>query len=127
MVGKDTQLRGDLIKHFHSSAEGGHSGMDAIVKRLAAVFYWKGLRREVRQFFKECGVCQRCKADLAASAGLLQPLPIPDRIWSDISLDFFEGLPKAGGKDVVFVVVDCLSKYAHFIVLAHPFIALTVA
>ena len=76
MVRKDTQLRGDLIKHFHSSAKGGHFGMDAIVKRLAVVFYWKGLRREVRQFVRECGVCQRCKADLAVSPGLLQPLPI---------------------------------------------------
>ena len=127
MVGVDSKLRKELIQHFHASAEGGHSGMDGTIKRLSAVVFWKGLRKAVRQFVRECEVCQRCKPDLAASPGLLQPLPIPERIWSDISMDFVEGLPKSGGKEVVFVVVDRLSKYAHFIALSHPFTALSVA
>ena len=84
-------------------------------------------KKVVRQFIRECVVCQTCKYDNSAFPGLLQPLPIPDKIWTNISLDFIEGLPKSRGKDVILVVVDRLSKYAHFIALSHPFTALTIA
>jgi hypothetical protein len=54
------------------------------------------------------------------SPGLLQPLPVPSEAWSSISIDFVTGIPKSKGKEVIMVIVDCLTKYAHFIALTHP-------
>ena len=56
--------------------------------------------------------------------GLLQPLAVPIRAWTSVSLDFVEGLPKSEGYDVILVVIDKFTKYAHFLALAHPFTAL---
>ena len=58
--------------------------------------------------------CQQNKAEQTPLAGLLQPLPIPKQKWESISVDFIIGLPKVQGKNSVYVVVDRLTKYAHF-------------
>lgn len=83
--------------------------------------------KDIRNYGRNCGICQIHKSDHAASPNFLQPLPIPDKIWHDISLDFTEGLPNSKGKRVILVVVDRLSKYAHFLPLSHPYTASDVA
>ena len=72
-------------------------------------------------------MCQKLKHETCFPTGLLQSLPIPERPWLDVSMDFSEGLPKSHLKSVVFVVVDILTKYVHFMPLSHPYTAAKVA
>lgn len=85
------------------------------------------MRKEVKDFVQKCDICQKNKSDLAAYPGLLQPLPIPDVVWSQISMDVIDALPKSKGYEVILVVVDRLGKYGHFIPLKHPYTAKSVA
>ncbi|GJX58361.1 retrotransposon-related protein [Tanacetum coccineum] len=59
MVGNEVELRKQLIAYFHESVVGGHSGVLVTTKKLSVVFYWKGLKRMVRQFVKNVITCQR--------------------------------------------------------------------
>ncbi|GJT16655.1 retrotransposable element Tf2 [Tanacetum coccineum] len=116
-----------LVFPLLAGCDSGHSSIKTTTHKLCNLFYWRKIRRQVKQLVKECDVYHIYKSDLAAYPGLLQPLSIPATIWSSISMDFVEGLLKSQGKTVIFVVVDRLKKYAYFVAFAHPFTAINVA
>lgn len=126
-VGSDQALHHRLITALHTSAIGGHSGAPVTLRRLKQYFAWHGMKTAVHNFVAACSVCQQAKPDRSKLPGLLQPLPVPDRAWKVISLDFIEGLPTSGAVNCILAVVDIFSKYAHFIGLKHPFSAASVA
>ena len=72
------------------------------------------LIKDVQKFVKECKVCQKMKYSNQVLGGLLQPLSIPVNIWEDLAMDFITGLPNSKGYSTILVVVDRLSKQAHF-------------
>jgi len=101
VVGIDLTLRKKILQWLHASEEGGHSGMNATVKRVKVVVYWKGLNKDIKHFIQRYSVCQQNKYDITANSGLLQPLPIPQTIWQHITMDFIEGLSHLEGKQVI--------------------------
>ncbi len=105
----------------------GHEGVQRTLHRLHRDFHFPNMRRCVQDFVRECITCQRYKTEHLHPAGLLLPLPVPTVVWADIGLDFVEALPRVNGKSVILSVVDRFSKYCHFIPLAHPYTAETVA
>lgn len=116
-----------LLQEFHSTPQGGHSGFYKTYRRMAANLYWIGMKGMIQEFVRQCDTCQRQKYMASSPGGLLHPLPIPEQIWEDISLDFITGLPKSKQFEAILVVVDRLSKYAHFIPLKHPYTARSIA
>jgi Integrase zinc binding domain/Integrase core domain len=122
-VGTSGTTRHKLINEVHGTAIGGHSGILATYQRLKRYIFWPNMKHDIYNFVKECEVCQINKGEIVLTPNLLQPLPIPTSIWSHITMDFIEKLPKSEGKDTILVVVDKLTKYAYFLPLAHPFSA----
>jgi len=113
-----------VLQIAHTNA---HEGVQKTLHRLRADFVIDGDHRLVREYVWACAICQHNKSESLHPVGLLQPLDVPALVWSDISMDFVEGLPKVHGKSVILTVVDRLSKYAHFIALGHPYTAASVA
>ena len=72
------------------------------------------MRQDVEKFVTECLICQQTKYSTKAPTGLLQPLPIPSLVWDEITMDFITGLPLSRGYSAILVVVDRLTKSAHF-------------
>lgn len=126
-IGGNLPLQERLIKACHDAPWGGHSGVKRTYSRLQLHFYWPKMLKMVTSWVAKCDICIRCKTEHCASPGLLQPLPVPQGAWQDISLDFVEKLPKSLGFDIVLVVIDRFTKYGHFIPLSHPFSAAVVA
>lgn len=116
-----------LIAECHSELAGGHAGILKTTKKLKQFVHWEGMKSDIQKFVSECAVCQTHKSTTLSPAGLLQPLPIPNAIWEDVSLDFVEGLPLSAGANSILVVIDRFSKFAHFLPLHHPYSAMDVA
>ena len=85
------------------------------------------MKSDLKEFVKNCDVCQRIKSETSSLVGLLQRLSIPTTPWTDVSLDFMEGLPKSQGFEVILVVVDQLNKYAYFVPVSHPYTTAKIA
>lgn len=81
------------------------------------------MKQDFYDYILGCDVCKQCKHENVKYPGLLQPLLLPEQPWSHISMDFIEGLPNSKGMKVIWVVVDRLTKYGHFITLKHPYTA----
>jgi hypothetical protein len=83
---------------------------------LKEKYWWYGLKRDVATHVALCDVCQRVKAEYQIPAGLLQPLKVPEWKWEEIGMNFIVGLPRTwDGYDSIWVIVDRLTKVAHFI------------
>lgn len=126
-VGANPQLQRQIVAAFHDSPIGGHSGFPVTYRRLVALFSWTAMKSMVKDYVRSCQVCQQAKPERLPPAGLLQPLPVPSEPWEMATMDFIIGLPRSRHYDCILVIVDKLSKYAHFIPLSHPYTAEKVA
>jgi hypothetical protein len=115
-VPNDPELKRHILEEAHSSLYTMHPGSTKMYQDIKKTFWWNNMKREIAKFVMECDTCQRVKAEHQRPAGLLKPLSIPLWKWEEISMDFIVGLPKTpSGHDSIWVIVDRLTKSAHFI------------
>jgi hypothetical protein len=93
-----------------------HPGSTKMYHDLRQQFWWTRMKREVACYVSKCDTCQKVKADYMKPRGLLQSLSVLEWKWDDVSMDFIMGLPLTAHRfDSIWVIVDRLSKSAHFI------------
>ena len=105
----------NILKSRHDSPMAGHLGRARTYELISREFFWPTMRKDIYNYVDACDICQRTKSPRHKPFGLLQPLPIPSRPWSSISMDFIVKLPQSKNFDSIFVVVCRLTKQAHFI------------
>ena len=109
-------IRQEIMAEAHSSQYSIYSGGTKMYRDICQHFWWNGMKREISQFVSRCLVCQQVKDEHRRPAGLLQPLPIPEWKWEHITMDFVTGLPRSSaGRDAIWVIMDRLTKVAHFL------------
>ena len=117
-----TELREEILKEFHCSRFSVHPGGTKMYHDLRGQYPWSGMKRHVRDFVRRCLTRQQVKAEHQRPAGLLQPLEIAEWKWEHITMDFVTHFPRTSWKhDAVWVIMDRLTKSAHFLVVQMTF------
>ncbi|KAA3484475.1 integrase [Gossypium australe] len=115
-IPRDAELIQKILHEAHSGCLSVHPGNTKMYNDLKKLYRWSGMKRDISEFVSRCLICQQVKVKHQVPSGLLQPVMVPEWKWDRITMDFVMGLPLTPKKkDVVWVVVDRLTKLAHFI------------
>jgi hypothetical protein len=111
-------IRELILKEAHETTYSIHPGSEKMFQDLKKRFWWYDMKREITEYVARCDSCHRIKTEHQSPAGLLQSLQIPQWKWDEIGMDFIVGLPHTRASyDSIWVVVDRLTKAAHFILV----------
>jgi hypothetical protein len=127
-VPKNDEIHQKILDEAHLSRYSIHPGSTKMYHDLKQHYWWTKLKIEIARYVARCDTCRRVKAIHMKTAGPLQSLPIPTWKWEDISMDFIVGLPRtAKGYDSIWVIIDRLTKIAHFLPVKTYYPVLTYA
>ena len=110
------ELKRDIMEEAYSSTYALHPCSTKMYKTLEEHYWWNGMKKEIIGFISRCLTCQQVKAEHQRPMGKIQLLPIPVWKWEKITMDFVIGLPRTQRHhDAIWVIVDRLTKSAHFL------------
>ena len=116
IIPDDNAVKNFVITELHDIPYSLHLGMQRTIQKVRRHFFWKGMTGNVREFVESCPVCQIEKIDHTLSRGMLQSTAIPEKKWSEVSLDFITDLPVTKNKkDSILTVVDKATRMVHLI------------
>ncbi|GJV93491.1 putative reverse transcriptase domain-containing protein [Tanacetum coccineum] len=107
----------DLIMHeSHKSKYSIHPGSTKMYQDLKRLYWWPNMKADIATYIDKCLTCAKVKAEHMKPSGLLQQPEIPEWKWEKVTMDFVSGLPRTpSGYDSIWVIVDRLTKSAHFL------------
>ena len=103
-------LRTEIIREAHAQKSTAHPGQGKTRKILTDRYFWPGMATDINRYIRNCHDCRRSTIPRDKTPGLLKPLPIPERPWQHISLDFHEVPRDKAGYDMILVIIDRFSK-----------------
>jgi hypothetical protein len=116
VVPKNDEVRQQILDEVHLSRYSIHPRSTKMYHDLKQHYWWMNMKIEIARYVARCDTCRRIKAKHMKTAGPLQSLPIPTWKWEDISMYFIVGLPRTTkGYDSTWVIIDRLTKIAHFL------------
>jgi hypothetical protein len=122
------ELRNLVLKEINNVPYVGHPGYQKKITAIRSQFFWLGMKNDVLDYIAICMECQKVNVEHRHPAGLLQPLPIPKKKWEVITIEFITKLPKTTRQhDSIMVVVDKLTKVAHFVLVKKTHIETNIA
>ncbi|GKA53151.1 putative reverse transcriptase domain-containing protein [Tanacetum coccineum] len=109
-------VRTIIMEEAHKTRYSVHPGADNMYHDLRDMYWWSGMKRDTAIYVSKCLTCSKVKAEHQRPSGLLQQPEIPEWKWDNITMDFITKLPRSkSGHDTIWVVVDRLTKSAHFL------------
>jgi hypothetical protein len=127
-IPENGDIRSIILKEAHRSLYCTHPGVKKMYADMRKLFFWVGMKRDVVHFVTKFLECQQVKADHHHLAGLLQPHDVPISKWEVISMDFVVGFPLTSHRhNAILVIVDKLTKSAHFILVRDTYDVTDVA
>ena len=109
-------LRRRILEEVHKSHFTIHPSVTKMYQDVKKMFWWLGLKKDIVELVSKCLICQKVKIKYQKPYGMLQLLEIPEWKWESISMDFVMGLPRTQvGFDAIWVIINRLTKFAHFL------------
>ena len=115
-VSNDMDLRKKILYESHNTVFTMHPRGNKMYQDMKQYYWWRGMKNDISEYVSKCLMCQQVKAEHQVPSSLLNPFPIPQWKWDNITMDFLSGFPLTQRKhDAVWVIMDRLTKSAHFL------------
>ena len=100
-----------ILSAYHEEPVAGHFGKSGTLRILQDKYWWKNMAQDAAEFVASCSVCQRYMSRRYRPDGKLQPLPIPDEPWREISINFVGLPPVFNGQQEVDSILDVVDRF----------------
>nr|GEX99062.1 putative reverse transcriptase domain-containing protein [Tanacetum cinerariifolium] len=115
-------LRTLIMNEAHAMRYFVHTGADKMYYDLRGLYLWPRMKKDIAMYISKCLTCSKVKAEQQKPSGLLQQPEIPEWKWENITMDFINKLPRTrSGHDSIWVIVDQLTKSAHFLAVREDY------